>query len=69
VSDAPLESLAADIGEVRKAMRELGYRHTDEIMSFSTLSLLASPSLKMSDKGLIDTRTQTVVESYELPHR
>jgi adenine deaminase len=68
-SDAPLESLAADIGEVREAMRALGYRHADEIMSFSTLSLLASPSLKMSDKGLVDTRTQTVVKSYELPHR
>jgi adenine deaminase len=69
VSDAPLASLAADIGEVRKAMCALGYRHADAIMSFSTLSLLASPSLKMSDKGLVDTRTQTVVESYELPHR
>jgi adenine deaminase len=69
VSDAPIEELAREIGEVREAMRGLGYLHADEIMSFSTLSLLASPALKMSDKGLVDTRTQTIVGPYELPHR
>jgi adenine deaminase len=68
VSDGPYEVLAAEIRAVRAAMRSLGYVHADEIMSFSTLSLLVSPSLKISDKGLIDVRTQEFVESYELPH-
>lgn len=68
VSEAPIEDLARDVREVREAMRGLGYKHYDEIMSFSTLALLASPSLKLSDKGLVDTVSQRLVEVYELPH-
>ncbi len=69
VSDGPYEVLAAEIRAVRAAMRGLGYVHANEIMSFSTLPLLVSPRLKISDKGLIDVKTQAFVESYELPHR
>ena len=68
VSDGPYEVLAAEIRAVRAAMKGLGYEHSNEIMSFSTLPLLVSPRLKISDKGLIDVRTQRFVESYELPH-
>ena len=39
-------------------MQDLGYVHDNEIMSFSTLSLLVSPQLKISDKGMIDTTKQ-----------
>ncbi len=64
LSDGPLETLAAEIQAVRAAMQHLGYDHANEIMSFSTLSLLVSPRLKISDKGLVDVRTQTLVEPY-----
>ncbi len=37
-------------------MRDLGYNHMNEIMSFSTLSLPVSPALKITDKGLIDVK-------------
>jgi len=67
-SAGPYEILAAEIRAVRAAMRSLGYVHANEIMSFSTLPLLVSPRLKISDKGLIDVKTQAFVESYELPH-
>jgi adenine deaminase len=69
VSDGPLEALAESIRRVRAAMRALGYEHVDEIMSFSTLSLLVSPSIKIGDKGLVDVRTQTIVEPYEFSDR
>ena len=69
VSEVPLEELAACIREVRLQMRALGYKHVNEIMSFSTLSLLVSPGIKISDKGLVDVTSQTIVEPYELPHR
>ena len=67
-SDGPIERLAEDIRAVREAMRGLGYIHVNEIMSFSTLSLLVSPRLKISDKGLVDVRTQSLAENHEIPH-
>lgn len=69
VSEAPIAELAESIRSVREAMRELGYAHVNEIMSFSTLSLLVSPRLKISDKGLVDVKAQTLVENYEFPYR
>ena len=68
VSDGPIGTLAREIRGVRKAMRALGYEHVNEIMSFSTLSLLVSPHLKISDKGLVDVSTQSIVENHEFPH-
>jgi adenine deaminase len=64
VSDEPLPLLAARIRRVREAMIELGYRRENEIMSFGTLSLLVSPELKMSDKGIVDVKSQKIVGFY-----
>ncbi|MGL4346383.1 MAG: adenine deaminase C-terminal domain-containing protein [Cellulosilyticaceae bacterium] len=61
VSDGPLEQLAEELRAVRGAMRHLGYEHLNEIMSFSTLSLPVSPELKMTDWGMLDTRTQQFI--------
>jgi adenine deaminase len=61
LSEAPIEELAAAIRQVRQAMNDLGYVHKNVIMSFSTLSLPVSPELKISDKGLIDTASQSIV--------
>lgn len=65
VSEEPIEILGATLATVRNEMRILGYKNTNEIMSFSTLSLLVSPALKMSDKGLFDVKTQTRVPLFE----
>lgn len=65
VSSAPIEKLGADLENVRRAMQELGYEHDNEIMSFSTLSLLVSPEIKVSDRGMIDTRTQRILPLIE----
>ncbi|GHV94912.1 adenine deaminase [Spirochaetia bacterium] len=69
LSEAPIEELAAAIRQVRQAMIDLGYVHKNVIMSFSTLSLPVSPELKISDKGLIDTVSQSIVGLYETTRR
>ena len=65
VSSRPIESLGKDLEEVRSAMQRLGYVHDNEIMSFSTLSLLVSPEIKISDKGLVLTREQKIIPLVE----
>lgn len=57
LSDEPVEVLGKQLKKVREAMQELGYRNTNEIMSFSTLSLPVSPQLKITDFGMVDVHT------------
>jgi len=59
LSQAPIEELGADLQQVRQAMQALGYENMNEIMSFSTLSLPVSPAIKVTDKGMMDTKSQT----------
>ena len=42
-------------------MRRLGYENNNEIMSMSTLCLPVSPSLKLTDFGLLEVKTQRQV--------
>lgn len=65
VSDEPIEVVGEKLGEVRSAMKELGYNHMNEIMSFSTLSLPVSPAIKITDKGLIDVKNCKVVSLFK----
>ncbi|MGC6767441.1 adenine deaminase C-terminal domain-containing protein [Enterococcus sp. LJL51] len=58
LSQAPIEELGTALQNVRQAMQQLGYKNMNEIMSFSTLSLPVSPAIKMTDKGMMNTRTQ-----------
>ncbi|EOH88871.1 adenine deaminase C-terminal domain-containing protein [Enterococcus villorum] len=58
VSQAPIEELGRDLQKVRQGMQDLGYKNMNEIMSFSTLSLPVSPTIKMTDKGMMNTKTQ-----------
>lgn len=65
ISDAPIDVLGAQLKEVREQMRALGYRNTNEIMSFSTLSLPVSPNIKITDKGMMNVRTQKMIPLIE----
>jgi len=58
LSQAPLQELGKELRQVRKSMQALGYKNTNEIMSFSTLSLPVSPAIKVTDKGMMNTKTQ-----------
>jgi len=61
LSDKPMSVLGAEMENVEKALRNLGYRHNNIIMSISTLSLPVSPALKLTDKGLVDVIKQKIV--------
>ncbi|OIK56443.1 adenine deaminase C-terminal domain-containing protein [Oenococcus oeni] len=61
ISDEPIDIIGHKLKKVRLAMKDLGYVNTNEIMSLSTLSLLVSPSIKVSDKGIFDVKTQTKI--------
>lgn len=65
VSNQPIKILGEQVGNIRKSLVELGYKNTNEIMSFSTLSLLVSPNLKISDKGLFEVKSQRKVPLLE----
>lgn len=65
ISDEPIEILGENLGKVRDAMKDLGYNHMNEIMSFSTLSLPVSPALKITDKGLIDVGKNKIVSLFK----
>lgn len=58
LSEQPLEVLAEQLRRVRKGMQELGYDNNNEIMSMSTLALTVSPTLKLTDYGLLDVKSQ-----------
>lgn len=61
LSGSPAEEVGAALGRVRAAMEQQGYRHYNPIMSFCTLTLPVSPALKLTDKGLIDVKTASVI--------
>jgi adenine deaminase len=65
ISDAPIQELGAQLKEVRQAMSKLGYRNSNEIMSFSTLSLPVSPVIKITDKGMMNVRSQMMIPLIE----
>ncbi len=59
VSDAPIKQLGQQVHEVREAIESLGYSNQNVIMSVSTLALVVSPELKLTDNGLFNVRTYT----------
>ncbi len=61
LSGRPAKEVGAGLARVREAMTGLGYRHYNPIMSFCTLTLPASPALKLTDKGLIDVKACKIV--------
>ncbi|MBU8917108.1 amidohydrolase family protein [Bacillus sp. FJAT-29953] len=65
ISDAPIQELGKQLKEVRQAMIKLGYRNSNEIMSFSTLSLPVSPAIKITDKGMMNVRSQMMIPLVE----
>ncbi|WCF11057.1 amidohydrolase family protein [Paenibacillus thiaminolyticus] len=61
LSEQPLDEFGPAVKRLREAMESLGYEHYNPIMSLSTHSLPVSPSLKITDLGLIDVEAGAVV--------
>ena len=64
VSEERIDIFGEKLKKVRNALKKLGYTHNNEIMSFSTLSLPVSPSIKITDKGLIRVKTQEIISLF-----
>lgn len=64
ISEERIDILGKKLKSVIDNMQKLGYEHHNEIMSFSTLSLPVSPSLKITDKGLINVSMQEIVSLF-----
>jgi len=54
MSDQPLETVAAQVEALTKAARALGCTLPDPLMTMSFLALAVIPSLKLTDRGLVD---------------
>lgn len=61
LSDVPVQTLGRQLRDVRAGMVALGYRNSNEIMSFSTLSLPVSPAIKITDYGMMDVHTHAAI--------
>lgn len=61
LTEDPLEQTAEEVDRLLSAMKSLGYRHYNPIMSLSTHSLAVSPALKITDHGLIDVNKGKVI--------
>ncbi len=63
VSDRSLAEVTREATEVREAFTQLGYRHRNPFMNVSTLGLLVSPEIRLSDRGLVDVRRRRLVSA------
>ncbi len=61
LSESPMNELAKDVLAVQKSLQLLGIDHINPIMSMCTLTLPVSPELKITDKGIVDTRQSRIV--------
>ena len=65
LSRKSVEDTAADFVKVRKGFDEIGYRHFNNIMNFTLLSLTCIPTLKLTDRGYLNTVTMQQPSLYE----
>jgi adenine deaminase len=64
MSDSPLEEVEAKIEENLAAARSVGCTVEDPFMTLSFLPLPVIPKLKITDKGLVDVTTFSIVPLY-----
>lgn len=61
LSEAPIEILGKEAATFKSALTALGYKQDNPIMSMTTLGLPVSPSLKVTDRGIIDVKRMAVI--------
>ncbi len=61
LSIKPIDELAIEVEVLQELLKKHGITHPNPIMSLCTLTLPVSPALKITDKGLIDVRSGTIV--------
>lgn len=69
LTDEGLSKVSEELSQVREEIESMGYVNNNVIMSISTLTLLVSPELKLSDQGLVDVKSKQIlplVEKYSV---
>ena len=61
MSDRPIEEVRARLDTAIAATRELGSTLHDPFMAMSFLSLEVIPALKVTDKGLVDVASMSLI--------
>lgn len=61
LSERGVRDTALGLKAIRESLEELGYRHSNPIMSLGTLGLPVSPALKLTDRGLVDVKHSRIV--------
>lgn len=61
LSDCSVEETGNGLKKVRLSLEKQGYDNPNPIMSLCTLGLPVSPALKLTDKGLVDTKKGELV--------
>ncbi|WP_020612368.1 adenine deaminase C-terminal domain-containing protein [Sediminispirochaeta bajacaliforniensis] len=64
LSEAPPHEVAKRSEAIREALLRHGFEHPNPIMSLCTVTLPVSPSLKITDKGLVDTSKGEIVSLF-----
>jgi adenine deaminase len=54
ISDRPLADVRAALDALTASVRALGCTHADPVMALSFVALEVIPSLKLTDRGLVD---------------
>ena len=57
MSNLPLHEVAKSIERITAAIKKLGSKLDDPLMTLSFLALPVIPKLKLTDKGLVDVET------------
>lgn len=61
LSGKGVRDTALGLKAVRESLEELGYHHSNPVMSLGTIGLPVSPAIKLTDKGLVDVKQGEVV--------
>ncbi len=64
LSDKDMNTIGRELAGVTAAMRTLGYKHYNPVMSLSTNGLPVSPLLKITDRGLIRFDQNKIVDIF-----
>lgn len=64
ISEINMKDLSNMIIKLQNNLVKYGVNHANPLMSLTTLSLPVSPSVKISDKGLIDVKSQKIINLY-----
>ena len=65
LSRKSVEETAREFENVRRAFTDQGYVHFNNIMNFCLMSLTCIPTLKLTDRGYLNTRTFELLDLYE----